>query len=189
MYYVTVSSNNMLSILAGTGIEQPFRHQRRVKLQIGFSEYKEFVAMLVAARADIMYFGIQLYENGLANEGKALLHKLFYFDLYRAMCGEVILSINSSKESTLMVGSFSHPSEEVHRFKLCEAESLYLTFSSHEKAKAEVLRDLHRGIPNLRAKSISNRNWQIIGYLIVLRSLSLERRPENFIVEEEGYEQ
>lgn len=177
MYQISVNHTNMLSLFAGLEVYQPFRHQRSVIISIDFEEYKKFIQMVVGTKKRWLYIDNKYYEDALTRKDEYnFLIKLFYFDLARVITDEVIMSINSKKESTLICGTFdTYKEEEKKQVSFSTILPILNCFDTYNKASKIIYNEVKQ---NLTANTTSNRNLQLIEYAIFLRALSLKDKTE-----------
>lgn len=188
MYQLNVGYGSMLTLFAGSQMPQPFRGQRNVEVCVDFEEYKRFVGLIASSKFDWLFISKDMYTKALSSKaGDLLLRKLFYFDLSRAVLGEVSLAMMAKSDCTFIHGVFNSESSDDIRcanFDMCR---VYVSdMDNAQEAEAAVVREVQKcvavngGTLNTAGYNAAERNRNMLSYAVFLRALSKQKEPNMY---------
>lgn len=180
MQTVYVEFNNMLALFSGAMEEQPFRHQRNVMLMVSLDEYAKFIEMVVRTGKRWLYLPNESYKRALDTRSGDSLKKFLYYDVYRVMLGELVLSIRYGKECTLVSPWFD--GRETKKINLGVVRTLSMGYVKYAESNSKVHSDFLKYLGS--EAGLSSRNRDVYSYAVLLRTLAVTPNPEEYELKE-----
>ena len=180
MQTVYVEFNNMLALFSGAMEEQPFRHQKNVMLMVSLDEYAKFIEMVVRTGKRWLYLPTESYAKALNARSADGLQKFLYYDIYRVMLGELVLSVRGGKGCTLVSPWFD--GQDTRKINLGVVRTLGMGYARYAEASNKV----HSDFLNYSGGSVvfSGRNKDVYDYAVLLRTLAVTPNPEKYEMKE-----
>lgn len=170
---MTPTANNMLSLFSS--IDQPYRCQQDVCIEVGYSEYRHFVENLHRAPIQWLSFGKEMYQKALQGNG-ALLHQLFYYDLSRVAINELSHAVSRGKNGTYIVHAYDGV-EEYMDFGGATDRLLGFSREAVQKGSDSLGKDM---LTTFNICGMTQHNTLIYRYAWLLRTLSFTKNPAEF---------
>jgi len=174
MQTIDAHLGNMLTLFAAVSEEQPFRHQKQLVVYVPYVEYGRFVEMIVQTGKQWLWLPNKTYAKALQSASGSSLVKLLYYDVYRAMLGELALSVAAGKSCTVISPKFESVATGV---SMEGVKQMCLQYPKYEEMSGRAWEDLRVFLG--AGKFVSTEYYMgIFWYCVLLRILAMMKNPE-----------
>ena len=180
MSTVITNKNNILPLLSGFNILQPWRHQPIV-IEVPYEAYRDFVRNMTSCGVSLLRFRCQDYIRALNDEN--LMVKFYYVDLSNAIANEVKMAhIRDTYATTLL------PSFEEHSVNLSYSDIPKEVLTFPEEVFLGSMNDIRNDVAmRYRLTDLSEHNRQIYQVAYLLRCNAKSRNATRYNIQKEEY--
>lgn len=172
MKEISISSKNIMSVIMGTGVNQTWRGQPNLVINVPFDEWFTFVkdnSDLLASRSPFNCKEI------ISNNKSVNWYKVFLWDIIHAQYNEICVSANLGNNATIIIPSYDGDNS-VHLLD-CVSACNNLSPEDFEKARRMILAQKPEP-PGFYCNSISTWNHNLFRYCIYLQHLAFTKKGD-----------